>query len=134
MTGTFASCAYKDNLSESFAKHPAKVMIQETEEKEDVKCSLMVGNKDVLCFLVDILAPFDGHWTEGETYDATRPDDSGPITPEVLVAKPASDDSCKRGKNGYDDEKWHKDEPLIHEIQNFHIIIDSMSEPSFFVK
>jgi hypothetical protein len=126
MTGTFTSCAYKDNLSETFAKHPAEVMVQEAEKEEDVECSLMVGNKDVFSFLVDVLATFDSHGTEGDTYDATSPDDSRPITPEVLVAKPASDDSCKRGKNGYDDEKWHKDEPLIHEIQNFHIIIDSI--------
>lgn len=134
MTGAFTGCANKDNLSKSFAKHPAEVMIQETEKEEDVECSLMVGNKDVFGFLVDILATFDGHWTEGEAYDATCPNDSRPIAPEVLVAKPASKNRCKRGKNGYDDEEWHKDEPLIHEIQNFHIIIDSMSEPLFFVK
>ena len=126
MAGTFAGCTYKDNLSETLAEHPTEVVIQEAEEKEDVECPLMVGNKDIFRFLVDVLTPLNSHRTEGEAYDATCPDDSRPIAPEVLVAKPASDDSSKRGKNGYDDEKWHKDEPLIHEIQNFHIIIDSI--------
>jgi hypothetical protein len=62
MASTFACFANKWILSQTLLHHPFEVAMQKTIDKEYIKRTLMVSNKNVGCVFVYQFTAFNGNW------------------------------------------------------------------------
>lgn len=122
MTSALAGRTNGEDIAQTLAEHPAEVVTQITKEQEDIESTLMIGYKYVWGLGIDILASLHADRTKRQIDDQAGPDDPRPVPPELLVAQPAPEYGNNRSNDGNYDHAWHKDKPLIDEIENLHIL------------
>lgn len=122
LSGAVAGATDERKLLDALAEHPSEILVEEAEEQEDVVGALVIGYEDVACFGVDILTAFYLDWAECKPAGEFGPDVSWPITPESSIAECASEECGQSGDYGQYEKDRHKDEPLIEEIKDVHIV------------
>ena len=118
-----AGYADEGDAAQFLFHHPFEVAAQESVDKEDVHCTLVVDDEYIRGMAVEMVAPFYFYGQQEDAAYEDAPIFSGVVAPDVSVAHEASDDRCQGRHNRCQQKNGQHEACLVKTIKQLHFFV-----------